>query len=102
MRPRDLFGVGIRLMGVYFFTQAIYWGFWAVSKAETHGVIGNPNVSVAENSAYALIYLVSSLLLLFLADHIVLVCYGPQIRTKPRDTDGVLSTDGSSNTASQP
>jgi len=78
MRPRDLFGVGIRLIGLYFLSQAFYWGFWLIAKTQTHGALGNPKISAGEDAAYALLYLVLGLLLMVLADHIVLICYGPQ------------------------
>jgi hypothetical protein len=33
MRPRELFGVGVRLLAVWFWTIAVYYGFLALLKS---------------------------------------------------------------------
>lgn len=96
MEPRDLFGVGVRLTGVYFLSQVVYWGFWAVAKTETKDVIGNPNIPASEDAAYALVYLVIGFLLIALADHIVLLVYGRRIRSVDPADD--CSTDAAQDT----
>ena len=47
MRPRELFGVGVRILAVWFWTQAAYWGYWSVMKSAFEGM-GNPAVSARE------------------------------------------------------
>jgi hypothetical protein len=88
MSPRVLFGVAIRVMGIWNLANAIYWVTWAFSKS--NGGPGNVNVSVGQDVVNALIDLVTGFGLIILADYIALALYGPV--SKP-DAGGTLSTD---------
>lgn len=79
MRARDLFGVVVRGIGVWMMTQAAYWAFFAVMKSNPS--FGNPRVPQQEDVAMAVFYVALGLVLLGLADPIVRLIYGPQIRT---------------------
>lgn len=81
MRARDLFGVGVRLMGVWFFTDALYWAFFAAVKSG--GGPGNPRLSVAQDTAEAVIYVLTGAFLLLMADWLVRALYGPQVLSVP-------------------
>lgn len=75
MGARDLFGVALRILGVWFLSQAGYnlvlltgklQGFWPTSTTEP----GLYKVFIA-------FYLVAAFILLVLADQIVKMVYGP-------------------------
>jgi hypothetical protein len=84
MRPRDLFGVAVRVIGFWFFTQAAYWAYWAALKS--HDVsLGNPNVSMREDIATATLYVLMGLIAVVAADPIVWLCYGLPPRKNPDD-----------------
>jgi hypothetical protein len=74
MRARDLFGVGIRLIGLWQITQACYYGFYGIWKF--NGGMPASNVSLEIDAGMALFYLVLGLLLILLADSIVRAAYG--------------------------
>jgi len=74
MKPRDLFGVAIRGIGIWILTQAAYWGFYAFLKLQT--TMGNPSIPPQEDAAMAVFYLVLGILLIVLADSIVRAVYG--------------------------
>ena len=75
MRARDLFGVAVRVIGIWQITEAAYWGFYAIWKLK--GGVGNPNITVEQDVGLAVFYLVLGLLLIVLADSIVRAVYGP-------------------------
>lgn len=99
-RPRDLFGVGVRLIGIWLLYQALYWGFFAFWK--NAGGPGNPNVSIGEDVAVFLLNLIGGTALLLLADSIVRIVYGPQIRAVLTDDANIPSTGGPSDNESPP
>jgi hypothetical protein len=83
MRPRDLFGVAVRVMGLWFLTQSAYRAFWAIWK--TGGGVGNPRVPVGEDMGECLQSLIVAAALLIFADFIVLGLYGPIQRIMRRN-----------------
>ena len=83
MRPRDLFGVAVRVIGMWLLTQAAYWAYFAVLKSSPG--LGNPNIPQAEDVAMAAYYCCAGLLLIVLADTIVRAVYGPQLLRLPED-----------------
>jgi len=92
MRPRDLFGVAVRVIGLWFLTQSAYWFFWAAVKSHNPGM-GNPNISIPEDLAYAILYLALGGIMLLLADPIVWFVYGLPPRVTPSDEGDVPSSD---------
>jgi len=75
MRPRELFGVGVRILAVWFWTQAAYWGYWVVMKSLDIGV-GNPKVSAREDLGEMLFYVVLGVALMAGARFLVWLAYG--------------------------
>ena len=53
MRPRELFGVGVRVLAVWFWTQSAYWGYFAFIKSLDMG-LGNPKISAREDVVYVI------------------------------------------------
>jgi hypothetical protein len=91
MRPRDLFGVAVRVIGFWFLTQAVYYGFWAFVK--TNSGLGNPTISPREDVALSAIYLIMGALIMFCADPIVWLVYGIPMKTTPPDAANIPLTD---------
>ena len=79
MRARDLFGVAVRVIGIWTLTQAAYWGFYAALKS--YPGLGNPRIPQQEDVALAIFYTAFGILLIVLADSIVEVVYGPQVKS---------------------
>jgi len=80
MRPRDLFGVAVRAIGIWWVTQGCYWAYWAFWK-DRGGATSNPYVSAGVDVGSSIGFLLLGAILLVFADHIVRLVYGPQIRT---------------------
>jgi len=74
MRPRDLFGVALRVLGVYFVSDAGYRGVYLLLKLQVR--YGN-DVPVTADKFLVAFYLLAALMLLAGADGIVRLCYGP-------------------------
>lgn len=75
MRARDLFGVGLRLMGVWFLYNASYAGFYLGMKQANLPL--NSQVSMTQDKLLVAFYLTLGFILLVLANKIVALCYGP-------------------------
>jgi hypothetical protein len=75
MRARDLFGVGLRLMGVWFLYNACYAGLYLGMKEAAMAL--NSQVSVTQDKLLVAFYLALAFVLLILTDRIVALCYGP-------------------------
>lgn len=75
MRAKDLFGVGLRLMGVWFLYDACYAGLYLGMKEASLPL--NSQVSMTQDKLLVAFYLALAFVLLVLADRIVAVCYGP-------------------------
>jgi hypothetical protein len=83
MKAREYFGVAVRLLGVWFWSQAVYWAFWAYLKGSEIG-IGNPNISAREDLAHACIYLLLGTALFLGSTWLVWLAYGaPSTTQKP-------------------
>ena len=76
MRPRDLFGVGLRLLGVWFVYDACYAGLYLSMKQANLPL--NSQVSVTQDKLLIGFYLALAFVLLILTDKIVTLCYGPE------------------------
>jgi hypothetical protein len=86
MSARELFGVGLRLIGVWFWTQAAYWAFWAYLKNAQTG-LGNPSIPAREDLAYACLYLLLGTALFVGCSWFVWLGYGaPRTVAKPTET----------------
>src|SRR4249919_3290003 len=87
VKPRDLFGLAVRVLGLWFLTQNLYWFLWAAVKAHDSS-FGNPNISPREDMGYGIIYLILGVLLMTCADPIVWAVYGlPPKLTRPDIAD---------------
>ena len=75
MGPRDLFGVGVRILAVWFWTQAAYWGYWAVVKSAGTGM-GNPGITPREDVGYMIFYVLAGIALMTAARALVWLAYG--------------------------
>jgi hypothetical protein len=75
MRPRDLFGVALRVLGVWFLYDACYAGLYLVMKEADMQL--NSQVSVTQDKLLVGFYLALAFVLLVLANRIVALCYGP-------------------------
>ena len=76
MRPRDLFGVALRVLGVWFVTMAAYAALYLVMKESTMAI--NSQVSATQDKLLVGFYLALAFILLVLPNHIVALCYGPE------------------------
>jgi hypothetical protein len=74
MRAKDLFGVGLRLMGMWFLYDACYAGLYLGMKEASLPL--NSQVSMTQDKLLVAFYLALAFVLLILADRIVAVCYG--------------------------
>ena len=75
MRPRDLFGVGLRLLGVWFVYDACYAGLYLGMKQANLPL--NSQVSVTQDKLLVGFYLALAFVLLILTDKIIALFYGP-------------------------
>ena len=75
MRPRDLFGVSVRVLAVWFWTQGAYFGYYALVKGMGAG-IGNASVSPREDTAYMIFYVILGIVLMLGARALVWLAYG--------------------------
>ncbi len=94
MRPRDLFGLGVRLIGVWIWTEAAYWAYFAAMKGAGTG-IGSASVPVHDDLANAILYALVGTALFVGAPFLVWLAYGYAPRHQADDrTANDLSTDG--------
>ena len=75
MRPRDLFGVALRVLGVWFLYDACYAGLYLAMKESDMQL--SSQVSVTQDKLLVGFYLALAFVLLVLANRIVALCYGP-------------------------
>ena len=75
MKPRDLFGVALRLLGVWFLYDAAYAGLYLGMKEAALQV--NSQVSMPQDKLLVAFYLALAFILLIQTDKIVALCYGP-------------------------
>jgi hypothetical protein len=79
MRPRDLFGVALRVPGVWFVTMAAYAALFLTMKESAMAI--NSQVSATQDKLLVGFYLALAFILLVLPNHIVALCYGPEKKT---------------------
>jgi len=84
MSSRDLFGVALRVLGVWFLYMAADEAVWLVFRM-TNVVRDNPLATPLEDKTTEHVvivgfYLILSFVLLVLTDKIVSQCYGPKSR----------------------
>jgi hypothetical protein len=79
MSPREIFGVGLRLLAVWFWTLAAYWGFWAAAKSIGH-FAGNSSISPREDVCLAIFYALLGIFLMSGARALVWIAYGDATR----------------------
>jgi hypothetical protein len=79
MRPRDLFGVALRVLGVWFVYMAAYAALYVAMKESTMAI--NSQVSATQDKLLVGFYLALAFVLLVLPNHIVALCYGPEKKT---------------------
>lgn len=79
MQPRDLFGVALRVLGVWFVTMAAYAALYVVMKESAMAI--NSQVSATQDKLLVGFYLALAFILLVLPNHIVALCYGPEKKT---------------------
>lgn len=72
---RGFFDAGVRLLAVWFCTQAAYWAYWAAVKS-AGTALGNPQVPVREDIASASLYLLLGLFLFVGARALTWLAYG--------------------------
>ena len=75
MRPRDLFGVALRVLGVWFLYDAFIAGLYLGMKEANLPL--NSQVSMTQDKLLVGFYLALAFVLLVLANRIVTLCYGP-------------------------
>jgi hypothetical protein len=75
MKPRDLFGVALRVLGVWFLYDAANAGLYLGMKEAALGI--NSQVSMPQDKLLVGFYLALAFILLILTDKIVALCYGP-------------------------
>jgi hypothetical protein len=93
MRPRDLFGVAVRVIGLWEIIDGTYSAFWGVLKYHTG--VGSADIKPTDHYAFGIYYAAVGLLLLLFADPIVWLVYGlPPKPTLPDDAANIPSTDG--------
>lgn len=100
MKPRDLFGVAVRVIGLWFLTQNLYWFLWAAFKSSDTS-FGNRAVSPHEDIAYGIIYLILGAILIVCADPIVWAVYGFPPKPKSSDESNIHSAGVKSDGAQQ-
>ena len=81
MRPRDWFGVAVRVIGLWFLAQAAHSALWFVWR--TQGGEGDKFVPTGEHAGAALISFVVGLTIWLMADPITWVFYGLPPRPAP-------------------
>jgi hypothetical protein len=75
MKPREIFGAGVRLLAVWFWTLAVYWGFWSAAKSIGH-FAGNSSISPREDICLAIFYALLGVFLMSGARALVWLAYG--------------------------
>jgi hypothetical protein len=75
MRPRELFGVGVRVLAVWYWTQSAYWAYFAFIKWLDIG-LGNPKIASREDVAYAILNGLTGVVLMAGARALAWLAYG--------------------------
>ena len=75
MRPRDLFGVGVRILAVWFWAEAACWGYWAAVKTASPD-LGNRAITPREDIGYMMLYFLLGVALMVGARALTWLAYG--------------------------
>ncbi len=75
MRPRDLFGIAVRVLALWYWTQSVYWAWWALVKS-INPRLGNLNIQVGEDVATAVLYALLGFVLFLAARQLTWIAYG--------------------------
>ncbi|HEX4157411.1 MAG TPA: hypothetical protein VHY79_02975 [Rhizomicrobium sp.] len=94
MKPREIFGVAVRLLAVWFWTQAAYWIFWAAAKSIGH-FAGDSSISPREDICVAIFYALLGVFLMSGARSLVWLAYGDAPKP-PLDADAAGDPTGPS------
>ncbi len=74
MSPRDLFGVALRVLGIWFLSEAAYHGVYLILKMQERY---SNNIPATADKLLISLYVLMALILLAGANGIVRLCYGP-------------------------
>jgi len=88
MKPRDIFGVAVRIIGFWFLTQAALWAYWAAVKS-SNSSLGNAIVTVQQDVGSAVGHLLIGIILIAGARSWIWVAYGDE----PRSLDEVVKDE---------
>src|ERR1044072_5312944 len=92
MTARELFGVALRVLGIWFLYNAADEALWAFFRRT--GIVRDASFplpvedKLAEHAILGVFYLVLALVLLAGADYIVLALYGPTRKPEPPSSGG--------------
>jgi hypothetical protein len=90
MPPRDLFGVAVRVVALWFLADAFYWGFIAFWN---HTTVSETNLVMAKEVREGLERLICGAVLMIFADHIVKVVYGDANAANGLSTDATPDSE---------
>lgn len=80
MKPRELFGVGVRILAVWFFTQAGVYSYVALIKSLG---VGNAKAAAITDVAYVIMYALLGIVLMATARWWAWVAYGEESKGNP-------------------
>jgi hypothetical protein len=92
MRPRDLFGVALRILAIWFWTQAAFWAYWGALKYPGTG-LGGTISPAREDSARVIIYVLMGIALMVGAQALTWLAYGDAPMLHHAGAANSLSTD---------
>jgi hypothetical protein len=88
MSPRELFGVVVRVLAVWSWTQGAYMGFWGVLKSFGNGA-SNSTISMHEYFSFMIFYVLLGAFLMTGARALVWLAYGDAPEGEPNaDSNG--------------
>jgi hypothetical protein len=95
MRPREFFGVGVRLLAVWFWTLAAYSGFWCALKSFGNGP-ASPQLTQRQDISFMIYYVLVGVFLMAGARGLTWLAYGDAQKGAP-DADDAPSAPPNSN-----
>jgi hypothetical protein len=82
MRPRELFGVGVRLLAVWFWTLAGYSGFWCFLKSVGNGP-ASAQLTQRQDISFMIYYVLVGVFLMAGARGLTWLAYGDMQKNSP-------------------
>ncbi|HEX3665012.1 MAG TPA: hypothetical protein VHU23_07255 [Rhizomicrobium sp.] len=79
MRPRELFGVGVRLLAVWFWTLAAYNGFWCMLKSLGNGA-ANSQLTIRQEISFMIFYVLVGVFLMSGARGLIWLAYSDDLK----------------------